>query len=207
MKRNIDHFSGCLLGGALGDALGSPIEFYTYEQITREFGDDGILELQCKNDGCAEITDDTQLTLFTAEGLLRAKCRSEKKGLKRDLRETTIVVFRAYLRWLYTQGLYTTNWKAEDYDGWLVGAKSLYIGKQASTTSITTLGKGIMGRLSKPINDSKNCGGVIRVSPVGLFECKEDAFELGSRIGAITHGHPSAHYSAGAMALLISNIV
>lgn len=207
MKRNKDHFSGCLLGGALGDALGSPIEFYTYEQIIRHFGDDGILELQCNGSGCAEITDDTQLTLFTAEGLLRAKCRSEKKGLQRDLRETTIVVFRAYLRWLYTQGLYTTNWKVEDYDGWLVQAKSLYVGKQASTTSITTLGKGIMGRLSKPINDSQNCGGVIRVSPVGLFECKKDTFELGTRIGAITHGHPSAHYSAGAMALLISNII
>lgn len=207
MKRNTDHFSGCLLGGALGDALGSPVELYTYEQIMNDFGEKGILELQCSGNERAQITDDTQLTLFTAEGLLRAKCRSEKKGLERNLRETTIVVFRAYLRWLYTQGLYTTNWKAEDYDGWLVGVKPLYVGKQASTISITTLGKGVMGRLSKPINNSKNSGGVIRVSPVGLFERRKDAFELGTRIGAITHGHPSSYYSAGAMALLIGNIV
>lgn len=183
------------------------MELYTYEKIVNQYGENGILDLQCNVDGRAEITDDTQLTLFTAEGLLRAKGRSEKKGLARDLRETTLVVFRAYLRWLYTQGLYTTNWKAEDYDGWLVGVSGLYIGKQASTTSITTLGKGIMGRLSKPLNNSKNSGGVIRISPVGLFERREDAFELGTRIGAITHGHPSAHYSAGAMARLISNIV
>lgn len=206
MKRNKNHFSACLLGGALGDALGSPIEFDTYEEIIKEYGQDGILDLQCNIHGQAEITDDTQLTLFTAEGLLRAKTRSEKRGEPRDLRETAMVVFRAYLRWLYTQGLSTTRWRAEDYDGWLVGVKGLYSGRQASTTTITTLGKGVRGRLSKPINNSKNSGGVIRVSPVGLFESRADSFELGMRVCAITHGHPSAYYSAGVMALLINNI-
>lgn len=207
MKNKIDHFAGCLLGGALGDALGAPVETYTYEQIIEEYGQDGILDLQCGIHGLAEITDDTQLTLFTAEGLLRAKCRRDKKGIKKDLRETTIVVFRAYLRWLYTQGLSTTHWNGRDYDGWLVGLKPLYASKEAGTTCITTLGTGIMGRLSKPINNSKTCGSVIRIAPVGLFEAKEDVFELGSRIGAITHGNPSSYYSAGAMALLINNII
>jgi len=207
MKKSKNYFSGCLLGGALGDALGTPIELNTYEQIISDYGAGGILDLQCNIHGLATITDDTQMTLFTAEGLLRAKCRSEKKGTKRDLRETTMVVFRAYLRWLYTQGLYTTHWNGRDYDGWLVGIKGLYEGKQAGTTTITTLGKGVMGRLSKPINNSKNSGGVIRISPVGLFECREDTFELGMRIGAITHGHTSAYYATGAMALLINNII
>ncbi|HHX60876.1 MAG TPA: ADP-ribosylglycohydrolase family protein [Epulopiscium sp.] len=208
MKNNINHFAGCLLGGALGDALGAPVETLTYKEITREYGHDGVVELQCGIHGFAEITNDTQLTLFTAEGLLRAKCRRDKKGITKDLRETTNVIFRAYLRWLYTQGLSTSNWSGSDYDGWLVGVKPLYVNKEIETTCITTLGKGIKGRLSKPINNSSTCGTVIRVAPVGLFaDSREEAFELGNRVGAITHGHPLAYYSSGAMALLIHNII
>lgn len=206
MKRNIDNFAGCLLGGALGDAFGAPVESYTYDQIIREYGENGITELQCNIHGKAEITDDTQMTLFTAEGLLRAECRAYKKGIKRNIEDTTMVVFRAYLRWLYTQGLSTFHWNGRDYDGWLVSLKELYASKEAGTTCITTLGKGMMGRIERPINDSKTCGSVMRVSPVGLFEDRKDVFEVGCRIGAITHGHPSAYFSAGAMALLIHNI-
>lgn len=210
MENNLNKFAGCLLGGALGDALGAPVETLTYKQITREYGHDGITELQCNTRGVAEITNDTQLTLFTAEGLLRAKCRRDKQGLKNDLRETTYVIFRAYLRWLYTQGLSTSNWSKSDYDGWLVGVNKLYsyANKDIETTTITSLGKGIAGRLSKPINNSSTCGAVIRVAPVGLFsETRDEAFELGKRVGAITHGNPLAYYSSGAFSLLIYNII
>lgn len=209
MKNNINHFAGCLLGGALGDALGAPVETLTYKEITREYGHDGVMDLQCGIHGFAEITNDTQLTLFTAEGLLRDKCRRDKKGIKqKDLRETTNVIFRAYLRWLYTQGLSTSNWSGSDYDGWLVKVKPLYVNKEIATTCITTLGKGIKGRLSKPVNNSSTCGTVIRVAPVGLFaDTRKEAFELGNRVGAITHGHPLAYYSSGAMGLLIHNII
>ncbi len=208
MKNNTNHFAGCLLGGALGDALGAPVETLTYKEITREYGHDGVVDLQCNIHGLAEITNNTQLTLFTAEGLLRDKCRRDKKGIPKDLRETTNVIYRAYLRWLYTQGLSTSNWSGSDYDGWLVGVKALYVNKEMTTTCITTLGKGVKGRLSKPINNSSTCGTVIRVSPVGLFaDTREEAFELGSRVGAITHGHPLAYYSSGALALLVHNII
>lgn len=212
MKNNINHFAGCLLGGALGDALGAPVQALTYKQITREYGHDGVADLEPNIYGLAEVTNNTQLTLFTAEGLLRDKCRRDKKGVEKDLRETTNVIYRAYLRWLYTQGLSTSNWSGSDYDGWLVGVKALYVKKEMTTTwattCITTLGKGVKGRLSKPVNNSKTCGSVIRVAPVGLFsDTGDQAFELGKRVGAITHGHPDAYYSSAAMALLIYHII
>lgn len=208
MKNNINHYAGCLLGGALGDALGAAVQTLTYKEITGEYGQDGITQLQCNIHGVAEITNDTQLTLFTAEGLLREKCRRDKRGAKKDLRETTNVIFRAYLRWLYTQGLSTSNWSDSDYDGWLVNVDALYANKAFDTTCITALGKGIKGRLSRPINNSTTCGAVIRVAPVGLFaDSAREAFELGNRVGAITHGNPLAYYSSGAMALLIYHII
>lgn len=208
MKNKQENYIGCLLGGALGDALGAPIETLTYKQITKQYGHDGITQLECDSRGFAEITHDTQLTLFTAEGLLRDKCRREEKGIDKDLRETTHVIFRAYQRWLYTQGLSTSNMGSSAYDGWLVRLRPLYTNSGMGTTCITTLGKGKKGRFSKPINNSSTCGSVIRVAPVGLFsDTRDEAYELGRRVGAITHGHPTAIHAAGAMALLIYNII
>ena len=64
---------------------------------------------------------------------------------------------------------------------------------------------GNMGTPEKPINDSKGCGGVMRVAPIGLVS--EAPFDMGSRAAAITHGHPSGWIAAGAFALIISEIL
>ena len=206
-KDSLNHFAGALLGGALGDALGLPVHTLSNREIIQEYGQDGITELKLGKDGLARITNDTQLTLFTAEGLIRDACRRAKKEGERDLRETTPLIYRAYLRWLYTQGLSTSNWGKADYDGWLVNTKALYTDSDFSTTSVTTLGSGVMGTFVKPINTSTTCGAVVRVAPVGLFaETAAEAFELGNWVGAITHGSPLAYYSSGAMSLLIYNI-
>lgn len=41
-RQNIENFKGCLLGGAIGDALGAPIEFMSIEQIRKAFGEHGL---------------------------------------------------------------------------------------------------------------------------------------------------------------------
>ncbi len=45
IKRDNMHFSGCLLGGAVGDALGYSIEFMSMEEIKRVYGNQGLREL------------------------------------------------------------------------------------------------------------------------------------------------------------------
>ncbi len=59
MKRDQDHFRGCLLGGTIGDALGWPIEFLKLTEIERRYGASGITTLDLRNHSTAEITDDT----------------------------------------------------------------------------------------------------------------------------------------------------
>src|SRR5215469_1142760 len=93
-------FRGCLLGGAVGDALGAPVEFMSYANIVREFGPEGIRDFAPAYGRLGAITDDTQMTLFTAEGLLRAYVRGCLKGICHP----PSVVHHAYLRWLITQG-------------------------------------------------------------------------------------------------------
>ena len=65
-----DRYAGCLLGGAVGDALGRPVEFMSIGEIRKQFGPEGILDFADMAGGIGAVTDDTQMTLFTAEGLL-----------------------------------------------------------------------------------------------------------------------------------------
>ena len=61
-----DKISGCVFAGALGDALGYVVEFDLYSSIKNKYGKDGIQDLRTEK---AIISDDTQMTLFTMEGM------------------------------------------------------------------------------------------------------------------------------------------
>jgi hypothetical protein len=108
-QKKASRIKGCLLGGAVGDALGSPIEFNSLEQIRQQFGTSGVTGFEDYREegipGVGQITDDTQMTLFTADGLLRAECRRQERGRCSPVS----VVYSAYLRWLHTQGEWSNN--------------------------------------------------------------------------------------------------
>ncbi len=186
MKRDKDHFRGCLLGGAVGDALGWPVEFLRMNEIKKKYGEEGITDLVEGVNGKAQITDDTQMTLFTAEGILRAENRRREKGISCP----PTLVYHAYLRWLHTQGYPQNKDKNSIYDGWLIGIKELYASRAPGNTCLSALSSGSMGTIEQPINNSKGCGGVMRAAPVGLFYRKEEAFQIACECAALTHGHP-----------------
>ena len=78
--RDQSRIRATMLGGAIGDAFGYPVEFLTFEQIQKKYGKDGILGYDLTN-GYAEISDDTQLSLYTANGLLLGKTRGCMRGV------------------------------------------------------------------------------------------------------------------------------
>lgn len=81
MQNWIEKAAGCLLGGAVGDALGWPVEFMSWWEIREKFGPQGVTGLVPGPGGLAEVTDDTQMTLFTAEGLLKAEYERRETGV------------------------------------------------------------------------------------------------------------------------------
>lgn len=194
-------FEGCLIGGAVGDALGWPVEFLSYDEIIEKYGENGITGFILKGCSKAEISDDTQMTIFTAEGLLRAFVRGKERGIC----HIPSVVHKAYQRWLITQG---ENINVENINnGWLIELKELYHRRAPGGTCISAIRSGIMGTIEQPINNSKGCGGVMRVAPVGLVMDKDQAFQKGVEIAAITHGHPSGYLAAGVLAKIINCII
>lgn len=203
----VDRHLGCLLAGAVGDALGAGVEFSSLEEIltlhgaTRRepSGPLGLRRYVPAYGRRGAITDDTQMTLFTAEGLLRAHNR--RLGTGHD--DPTSAVFRAYLRWFDTQRLSSPPPRP---DGWLAGQPALYARRGPGNTCLSALRTGLMGTVERPINNSKGCGGVMRVAPVGLAP-EWDAFELGCSTAAITHGHPLGWLSAGFIAQMVRSLL
>lgn len=198
-----DRVSGCLLGGACGDALGAPVEFSSGSAIERRYGPRGVREFGEAYGAVGAITDDTQMTLFTAEGLIRNAVRATTKGIGWDPTGRT---HEALARWLMTQnerpGL--SNF---DRNGWLLGQDLLHARRAPGNTCLTSLREGtVVGRFAR--NNSKGCGGVMRVAPVGLFfnDDVELAYAEGCKSAALTHGHPSGIGASGALAMIIALI-
>ena len=197
----LDRYTGCLLGGAVGDALGAAVEFDSLAAIRARFGPDGIRDYAPAYGRLGAITDDTQMTLFTAEGLLRADNRYREKGIV----GVPTMAHRAYLRWLFTQGQTASDPDALTRDGWLVTLPALHSRRAPGGTCLSALRSGTKGSTRERINGSKGCGGIMRVAPVGL--AGHDPFALGCELAAITHGHPSGFLASGFFASLIADIV
>ena len=204
-RRTLEHFTGCLLGGAVGDALGAPVEFHSIHAICSEYGSAGVTDYDAAYGRRGAITDDTQMTLFTAEGLLRAITRRHHKGIS----PRASVIHHAYIRWLRTQGERSRSHCPQDeMDGWLIEVKGLHCRRAPGNTCLSALRGEEMGEMQRPLNNSKGCGGVMRVAPVGLVaEDEEQAFSLGCEAAAITHGHPSGYYSAGCFAAIVYHLM
>ncbi len=205
----VSRFKGCLLGGAIGDAMGAPVEFMSLQEIRRRFGHKGISDLAAAYGRVGAITDDTQMTMWTAEGLLRGHCR----GTLRGILWMPGMVHRAYLRWLKTQGLSSEDESffsaiEGEASGWLIHVQELHARRSPGNTCLDSLASSGVGTMEKPKNNSKGCGGVMRVAPVGLYEQNPGrSFQLACELAAITHGHPSGYLSAGCLAAIIAGIM
>ena len=195
-----DLFEGCLLGGAVGDALGAAIEFMSLPEIRSRFGKEGIKTYAEAYGRNGAITDDTQMTLFIAEGLLRAYCREYYKGICHP----PSVVHHAYVRWLNTQGEHSKSGFEGSRDGWLIQIPELHSRRAPGNSCLSALRAPEMGTIERPINNSKGCGGVMRIAPVGMmWDDPQTVFDRACEIAAITHGHPTGYIAAGCLAAII----
>ena len=204
--RNQDKFRGCLIGGAAGDALGYEVEFKPEEQIFARYGERGITEYVLHN-GKALISDDTQMTLFTATGLLTETTNRMTRNILNDYYTE---IRNSYLDWLKTQtGRFPL--REGNHHSWLVNVPELFSSRAPGNTCMMALERGGPGTIGKPANTSKGCGGVMRVAPIGLyfndrFLSVEQIARIGADAAAVTHGHILGWLPAAALAQIIHEI-
>ncbi|MDA8153202.1 MAG: ADP-ribosylglycohydrolase family protein [Acidithiobacillus sp.] len=198
-----DRIWGGFLGGAIGDALGEPLEFLSKEERLQRWGPSGVQNFVYP-DGMGRFTDDTQMTLFTAEALI----------LHVKTREPLLVALhKAYLRWLATQKL-PSRIPSDTYlhEGFLLDEPILHQRMGPGRTCLRALMEAT--DLGMPVvNDSKGCGGLMRVAPIGFWAAMhaEDweirrTFTVASQAAQLTHGNPCGYLTAGFFAVLIRQV-
>lgn len=198
-----DKCRGSFVGGAVGDALGYEVEFMSLAMIRRNFGESGIRNYELDRNGVAMFSDDTQMSLFTAEGLL---CGIAEGKLSDS--EQLPYISKAYEHWYYTQERPPLKMKGS----WLTHVSSLWSRRAPGNTCITAMHSIATPNAAPVMNNSKGCGGVMRVAPIGIFSAAhpdliglEHAGILAGYAADITHKHPLSTYSSMALAMIVAD--
>ncbi len=196
MDEKRDRVLGCLLGGAVGDALGYPVEFLSEPEILRQYGPAGIQTL-AQAGSPARVSDDTQMTLFAANAWIYG-CSGEGWDIS--------TAWLAYREWLGTQGDESRMGKPRM---WIYGDRRLHARRAPGNTCLSAIRSSDQGgTLENPVNNSKGCGTVMRAAPYGLMPgSRETAMERAAADAALTHGHPLAWGSSAWLAACVHALV
>lgn len=205
----LDKIKGCLIGGAVGDALGYPIEFMSEESIFHKYGPTGLSDYILV-DGIAQISDDTQMTLFTADAIVCAK----RKFPNQWYNEAILIpyIFHCYKDWELTQSTdYPIPTDIPTYSNF-IHIPDLFARRAPGITCLESLHGKQMGTIEKPLNDSKGCGGIMRVAPLALALYGQNISPaqtalLGAKTAAITHGHELGYIPPAALIFLLLELL
>ncbi|SQD99566.1 ADP-ribosylation/Crystallin J1 (fragment) [Parafrankia sp. Ea1.12] len=207
---------GSLFGGALGAALGAGLAGMSWAQIKHRFGPGGVTGPTGAYGVHLPMTTNTQLALFTAEGMLRASVRFRSKGICHP----PGVVWYAYQRWLATQrraappraGDTGAGTGAGEHGfvltGWLITQPVLYARRFPGQATLTGLSLPKPPAAEQRVNPtSKGCGALTRSAPFGLFcDSPATAWTFAAECAAFTHGHPVGVLSAAAFAWIVAEV-
>lgn len=244
---NIDKYRGCLLGGAAGDALGYAIEFDREEAIAARYGSHGIRDYQLDERGLAPFSDDTQMTLYTANSLLcsLAALSAQASGGTQDsgsaqassgaptssdapalVSPTALSAWASasptlpspaalaayapaqmaqfYVEWMYTQ---VSPYPLAEPKAWISSLPELFASRAPGVTCMNACEA--MANGAKAVNNSKGCGGIMRMAPVGLINtCPSfsgvELQRLGAQLAELTHCHELGWMPAGVFAHIVS---
>ena len=232
---NIDKYRGCLLGGAAGDALGYAIEFDREEAIAARYGSRGIRDYQLDERGLAPFSDDTQMTLYTANSLLcslAALSAQVSGGAQASSDAPTLAsptaiaactpasptlpspaalaayapaqMAQFYVEWMYTQ---VSPYPLAEPKAWISNLPELFASRAPGITCLNACEAMASG--AKVVNNSKGCGGIMRMAPAGLINTSPgfsgiELQRLGAQLAELTHRHELGWMPAGVFAHIVS---
>ena len=150
------------------------------------------------------ISDDTQMSLFTANSILWCETRFAYHGLPPNI---IAAMHESYLDWL--ECISGKEHEKKYMRSWIKDIQELKHNRAAGRTCVSSLSSGKYGTIDNPINNSKGCGGIMRVASIGLSHdiLRNEVGRIAADCNAITHGHPLGMIASYIQATMISNIV
>ncbi len=204
---------GSLTGGAAGDALGYAVEFMGENELFGKYGKGGIraysLDSVSKK---ALISDDTQMTLFAAEAIIKWLSAQANGGADDSLRSYAL---QSHLDWLDTQESTFERAGKQFFPHGLMAERRMFACRAPGITCLSALHKRRNQKqtadsfIADKINNSKGCGGVMRVAPVGMLKYGEirQIDNEGAEFAAITHSHSLGYMPAALLTHIIHSIL
>ena len=201
MQTQIHGFRGCLLGMAVGDAMGAAVEKKSYEEICDTYGPAGLLGYDTVN-GLAQITSYTQVAAFAVNGLLLAISKGQT-------REAMAYVTMALKEWCGVQHLPRDPQRR---NCWLCAVPAFRRRKNMDPRTLDALTRDVLGTPQKPYNQAEGPGTLTAAVAVGMYYHPEriDFQEiglLGAQVVALTHGEPMAFLSGSVLAYVIAAVL
>ena len=198
-------YRGCLLGMAVGDAMGYTVDSRSWPEIQEDYGPNGLLGYDLVN-GYAEITSYTQIAAFTCNGLLLGLTRGQMTGK-----------MAPYIKYV---GLSSREWAASQRPWgrpdqtfcWLLQQQELCRRHCMDTRMLDTLSRKRLGTPEEPRNSYDGPGGLTSAIGVGLFfhpdrTDQKEIDRLGAEAVALTHGDPESFLTGAALSHMVSRLV
>lgn len=198
-----DSYRGCLLGLAIGDAMGYPVDTKTWQQIQEEYGPYGLMGYDLRN-GYAEVSSHTQLAAFSCNGLLLGLTRGQVYG---KMAPFVRYVGLAQQEWAIGQRRYD---QPSRNHCWVFRVSEMRHRHSTDTRMVETLNRGKLGSLEDPVNRYDTPASLAAGISAGLFSDlgklkQEEIDRLGAESVALTHGHPLAFLPGAVAAHLIGS--
>jgi ADP-ribosylglycohydrolase len=178
----LERYRGCILGLAIGDALGHPTEFVpSLPAIRSRWGPRGVTTFECTEDHPAgTFTDDTQMAVAAARALIRAG-RSDLDTLMAML------------------GVEFVAWSRSSENDRAPGG--------ACMAGCSALSSGAAWRQAG-VAQSKGCGAAMRAAPFGLYFADDvpTMVQTSAAQSVLTHRHPTGIASSVAAAAAVAHV-
>ncbi len=201
MQQRIAAYRGCLLGLAVGDAMGYTVDSKNWDEICADYGPNGLLGYDLVN-GTADITSYTQLTAFLCNGILLGAIRGNPENLPKymalSLRE-----------WVKSQQF---RGAAEKTACWLAQVPEMRRRHCMDTRILDALGRPTLGTPEKPVFRSTTPSTVTLPVAValGVMPARIEPRQIGrlaAEAVAFTHGEPESFLAGAFVAYAISGIL
>ncbi len=189
-------FRGCLLGLAVGDAMGYTVDSRNLTEICRDYGPHGLLGYDLVN-GYADVTSFTQIAAFTANGLLIGMTQRRLKGQ-----------MAAPVRYI---GLTLKEWsRSQHYCEpqrnfcWLSQVPEIKRRHCLDNRMLDILAKGNLGTIESPVSNFNHGGALTEAVAIALLGDDlllnpRELDRLAAESVALTHGGPEAFISAAVL--------
>lgn len=202
MGLNREAYRGCLLGLAVGDAMGYTVDGLTLAEIREIYGPDGLMGFDLCN-GYADVTSYTQLAAFSCNGLLLGLTLGQMAGKMAPLVKYLGLSGR---EWVASQ----RPWGRPDKTFcWLMQHPEICRRHCMETRMLDTLSRNVSGVPEEAGNSFITPGGLTAAVSVGLFyqECRvsqEEVDRLGAEAVALSHGGALAYLSGAVLTHMVS---